>query len=152
MKKVAFITPTFPVLSETFIRTEVDAINACGHDVCVMTFEKNKTDDAFNYAIYKIGDFFNFNLLKKLKPRRVIDCLKFIYSQQSMPKLSLFWYSFKMASQMAKHNVQHIHAHFAQHTCSHGIASAKLMGISCSFVAHGHDVYEFPFDLDLKIK
>ncbi len=152
MKKVAFITPTFPVLSETFIRTEVDAINACGHDVCVMTFKKNKTDDAFNYAIYKIGDFLNFNLLKKLKPCRVIDCLKFIYSQQSMPKLSLFWHSFKMASQMAKHNVQHIHAHFAQHTCSHGIASAKLMGISCSFVAHGHDVYEFPFDLDLKIK
>jgi colanic acid/amylovoran biosynthesis glycosyltransferase len=152
MKKVAFITPTFPVLSETFIRTEVDAINACGHDVCVMTFKKNKTNDAFNYAVYKVGDVFNTKLLRRLSPRKLIDCLAFIYAQKSMPKVSLFWYSFKMASQMAKHNIQHIHAHFAQHTCSHGIASAKLMGISCSFVAHGHDVYEFPFDLDVKIK
>ncbi len=33
MKKVAFVAPTYPVLSETFIQTEVASVKSCGHDV-----------------------------------------------------------------------------------------------------------------------
>jgi len=55
MKKVAFIAPTYPVLSETFIQTEVDSVKACGHDVCVMAFEIEESEKSFDYDIIKIG-------------------------------------------------------------------------------------------------
>ncbi|GAB3529809.1 glycosyltransferase [Photobacterium alginatilyticum] len=152
MKKVAFVAPTFPVLSETFIRTEIDSIESCGHDVCVMTFEKHLSAQKFSYPIYEIGESFSFNFLARISPSNLYNCIKFVMEQQSMPKRSLFAYSVKLASQMAKLNVEHVHAHFAQHTTSHSIAAAKLLGISCSFVSHGHDIYEHAFDIPLKLK
>ncbi|MFA0519994.1 colanic acid biosynthesis glycosyltransferase WcaL, partial [Vibrio sp. 10N.222.55.E8] len=38
-----------------------------------------------------------------------------------------------------------------QHTAAHAIVAAKLLNITCSFVAHGHDVYEFAYDIQQKI-
>lgn len=151
MKKVAFVAPSYPVLSETFIRTEVDAINANGHDVCVMTFSKLNSGENFNYTIDIIGDNIDLPLLSTLSPSGMLKALKFIIMQHSMPKLSLFRYSLSLALQMRKKGVNHVHAHFAQHTCAHAIAAAKMMRISCSFVAHGHDIYETPYDVNLKI-
>ncbi|MCW8327896.1 glycosyltransferase [Photobacterium sp. SDRW27] len=151
MKKIAFVAPTFPVLSETFIRTEIDSIQACGHKVCMMTFKKHLSAQKFKYPIYEIGQFFSLAFITRMTPRQLIQFMRFILSQKSMPKRSLFLYSIKLASQLAKLNIDHVHAHFAQHTASHSIAAAKLIGISCSFVAHGHDIYESPFDVRLKL-
>ncbi|QFI38433.1 glycosyltransferase family 4 protein [Moritella marina ATCC 15381] len=151
MKKVAFLAPSYPVLSETFIRTEIDSVRANGHDVCVMTFIKYPDCGKFNYDVHVIGENSPLYLLYTLSPLGILKALHFITKQRSMPKLSLFRYSLKLALQMRKAGVNHVHAHFAQHTCTHAIAAAKMMGISNSFVAHGHDLYEAPFDVDLKV-
>lgn len=151
MKKVAFLAPTYPVLSETFIRTEVDSINACGHPVCVMTFIKHNDCSEFSYDTHVIGENVPLSLFASLSPAGMFSALAFIAKQRSMPKLSLFRYSLKLALQMRKEEINHVHAHFAQHTCAHAIVAAKMMGISSSFVAHGHDLYETPFDVDLKV-
>ncbi|MEL0611480.1 colanic acid biosynthesis glycosyltransferase WcaL, partial [Vibrio echinoideorum] len=45
-------------------------------------------------------------------------------------------------------DVNHVHAHFCQHTTAHAIVAAKLLNITCSFVALGHDVYEFAYDIE----
>lgn len=68
-----------------------------------------------------------------------------------MPKRSLFVYGFKLALQLAEKDIDHVHAHFCQHTTAHAIVAAKLLNITCSFVAHGHDVYEFAYDIEHKI-
>ena len=151
MKKVAFLAPSYPVLSETFIRTEVDSVSAYGHEVCVMTFTKYSNCENFSYDIHVIGAKAYFSLLTTLSPIGIIKALHFIHTQRSMPKLSLFRYSLKLALQMRKEGVDHVHAHFAQHTCAHAIAAAKMMNITSSFVAHGHDLYESPYDINLKI-
>jgi glycosyltransferase involved in cell wall biosynthesis len=151
MKNVAFLAPSYPVLSETFIRTEVDSIKACGHHVCVMTFIKYNDCSEFSYDTHVIGEDVPLALLTSLSPAGIVSALSFIAKQRSMPKLSLFKYSLKLALQMRKAGVNHVHAHFAQHTCAHAIVAAKMMGISSSFVAHGHDLYETPFDVDLKV-
>ncbi len=151
MKKVAFLAPSYPVLSETFIRTEVDSISAHGHDVCVMTFTKYNNCHEFNYDIHVIGAKTYLSLISTLSPIAMMRALRFIVKQHSMPKLSLFRYSLKLALQMRKEGVCHAHAHFAQHTCAHAIVAAKMMNITCSFVAHGHDIYETPYDVNLKI-
>ncbi|WP_435248910.1 glycosyltransferase [Vibrio sp. nBUS_14] len=151
MKKVAFIAPTYPVLSETFIQTEVDSIKACGHDVCVMAFEIEESEKLFDYDIVKIGQDFQVRKLINVNWFGFIRAIFFVSKQTSMPKRSLLAYGFKLALQLAEKDVEHVHAHFCQHTTAHAIVAAKLLNITCSFVAHGHDVYEFAFDIEQKI-
>ncbi|MGF1755048.1 glycosyltransferase [Vibrio makurazakiensis] len=151
MKKVAFIAPTYPVLSETFVQTEVEAIESCGHSVCVLTFTIEKSETDFDYPVIKIGDDVPLTKLASISPLGLFRALTFIAQQTSLPKRSLFGYGLKLALQLADMNVQHVHAHFCQHTAAHAIVAAKLLNISCSFVAHGHDVYESAFDVEQKI-
>ena len=159
MKKIAFLAPSFPKLTETFIRTEIAAMQQQGHDVCVLTFAHFPHDD-LGYPVYKIQDPPNnwqlalalLAKLRKLKFQNLARALKFIAQQQSLPKPSLFYYSLKIALKLNKLGVEHIHAHFAQHSCAHAITAAKLLNIPCSFVAHGHDIYNAPFDLALKLQ
>ncbi|PQJ89230.1 glycosyltransferase family 4 protein [Aliivibrio sifiae] len=151
MKKVAFIAPTYPVLSETFIQTEVDAIKASGHDVCVLAFEIEDYQHKFDYNVIKIGKNIQADMFKNLHLSGVLEAMKFIREQKHLPKRSLFNYGLKLALQLADIKADHIHAHFCQHTAAHAIVAAKLLNITCSFVAHGHDVYEAAFDIDKKI-
>ncbi|USD43543.1 glycosyltransferase family 4 protein [Vibrio sp. SCSIO 43135] len=152
MKKVAFITPTYPVLSETFIQTEVDALHACGHQVCVMTFEKEPSKIEFDYDVEEIGCALDWHVLSLFKVPNVIHAVSFVCSQSSLPKRSLLYYGAQLALQLSKQGVTHAHAHFCQHTTAHAIVASKLLGIGCSFVGHGHDVYESAFDIDQKLR
>ncbi|OCH19785.1 glycosyltransferase family 4 protein [Aliivibrio sp. 1S128] len=151
MKKVAFISPTYPVLSETFIQTEVDSIKACGHEVCVLTFEIEDLKQQFDYSVIKIGKDIHTSMYKNLTFPGILKALKFVREQEHLPKKSLFNYGLKLALQLADIKAEHIHAHFCQHTAAHAIVAAKLLNITCSFVAHGHDVYETAYDIDKKI-
>ncbi|OEF87698.1 glycosyltransferase [Vibrio splendidus] len=151
MKKVAFVAPTYPVLSETFIQTEVDSVKACGHDVCVMTFKIENSEKQFDYDIVEIGKNVRKGKVASINWISFIKAVSFISKQTSMPKKSLFAYGFKLALQLAENDVEHVHAHFCQHTTAHAIVAAKLLNITCSFVAHGHDVYEFAYDIEHKI-
>ncbi|PST91260.1 glycosyltransferase family 4 protein [Photobacterium jeanii] len=162
MKSIAIIAPQFPVLSETFIRTEIDALQTCQREVTVFTFQQLATNLEFHYPVHTIGDIKQENskhairsfkrFVAQLSATNVLRCKRFIDEQQSLPKRSLWLYSLKLAYQLAQANIQHVHAHFSQHTAAHGIAAAKLLGISASFVGHGHDVNETPFDIATKIK
>ncbi|MEZ9565616.1 glycosyltransferase family 4 protein [Vibrio artabrorum] len=151
MKKVAFIAPTYPVLSETFIQTEVDSVNACGHDVCVMTFEREESEKSFDYDIVEIGRDVRMSQLTNINWTGFIRAVSFVSKQTSLPKKSLLAYGFKLALQLSEKEIYHVHAHFCQHTAAHAIVAAKLLNITCSFVAHGHDVYEFAYDIQQKI-
>ncbi|UPR56062.1 glycosyltransferase [Vibrio sp. ED004] len=151
MKKVAFVAPTYPVLSETFIQTEVESVKACGHDVCVMTFKIENSDKQFDYDIVEIGKNVRMGKIPSINWVGFIKAVSFVSKQNSMPKRSLFVYGFKLALQLAEKDIDHVHAHFCQHTTAHAIVAAKLLNITCSFVAHGHDVYEFAYDIEHKI-
>ncbi len=151
MKKVAFVAPTYPVLSETFIQTEVESVKACGHHVCVMTFKIESSEKSFDYDIVKIGQDVRVGTITRINWLGFVQALSFVSRQNSMPKKSLFAYGFKLAMQLAERDIDHVHAHFCQHTAAHAIVAAKLLNITCSFVAHGHDVYEFAYDIEQKI-
>ena len=151
MKKVAFVAPTYPVLSETFIQTEVESVKACGHDVSVMTFKIENSEKQFDYDIVEIGKNVRMGKILSINWLGFIKAISFVSKQNSMPKRSLFVYGFKLALQLAEKDIDHVHAHFCQHTTAHAIVAAKLLNITCSFVAHGHDVYEFAYDIEHKI-
>ena len=126
MKKVAFVAPTYPVLSETFIQTEVDSLKACGHGVCVMTFKVEQSEKSFDYDIVKIGKDVRMGKVASINWFGFIKALSFVSKQNSMPKKSLFTYGLKLALQLAERDIDHVHAHFCQHTAAHAIVAAKL--------------------------
>ncbi|NLS13439.1 colanic acid biosynthesis glycosyltransferase WcaL [Vibrio sp. SM6] len=151
MKNVAFVAPSYPVLSETFIRTEVEAIQNCGHHVTVMAFELHPWHEPLNHEMVDLTRSNRMEMFQHISPKGLKRALRFIHSQKSLPRRSLFKYGLKLALHCAERDIHHLHAHFCQHTAAHAIVAAKLLGITVSFVAHGHDVYETAFDIKEKI-
>jgi glycosyltransferase involved in cell wall biosynthesis len=159
MKRIAILAPSFPKLTETFIRTEIDALQELGHDVSVMTFHVYPLSHV-NYPVIHIQSIkLDYVLLfkqlfkfTKQQRQHIYNAIQFVKDQHSLSKLSLLYHSFKLAFKLRQQGIEHIHAHFAQHTCAHAIVAAKIINIPCSFVAHGHDLYVAPFDIALKLQ
>ncbi|MCW0470368.1 hypothetical protein OH492_20385 [Vibrio chagasii] len=57
MKKVAFVAPTYRYLAKLLSKTtEVESVmKACGHDVCVMTFKIESSENRSTTTLLKIG-------------------------------------------------------------------------------------------------
>jgi glycosyltransferase involved in cell wall biosynthesis len=104
-----------------------------------------------NYDIAEIGKSVPWHYLYGFSAVGIGLAFAFVSSQKALPKRSLFYYGVQLALQLRQRKVEHVHAHFGQHTAAHAIVASKLLDISCSFVGHGHDVYEYGFDLERKI-
>jgi colanic acid/amylovoran biosynthesis glycosyltransferase len=77
--------------------------------------------------------------------------LQFVVAQKCLPRASLLYQSWRIASFFRDRGIDHVHAHFAGGAAAHALVAARLAGITCSFVCHGHDVYAEPEDLPLKL-
>ena len=158
MKKIAYIIPNFPVLSETFVGTEIRAMQKRGHTIIPISLGSGKNDyqphdellaaqtiylQRLNYMdALKAIPYFNFSFVK---------AIQFAIKQQGMSAKSLLFMAAKIAHIVAKHECTHIHAHFAQASTAIAIVTARLLDITVSFVGHGHDVNVAPSDLPLKL-
>ena len=54
MKHVAIFVPQFPVLTETFVATEIDALINAGHKVSVITFCYRCVVTKHPYPVYEL--------------------------------------------------------------------------------------------------
>jgi len=158
MKTVGYVLSTFPVLSETFVGTEIRAMEQLGHKVVPIAFEaptdrvQNK-DQRFLHQTYYVKEAGVPDALAGLifNMPGYIDAYRFATQQTSVRPRSLLWQAGKVASIAKKQGCQHLHAHFALHSASVAIVAAKLLKISVSFVGHGFDIYVEPHDLALKV-
>ncbi len=158
MKKIAYITPAFPIMSETFVGNEIRAIQRLGHNIELLTFE-HKQEPA------QMADILLANHLIELKNVPLTDTLKalafssfglhsamqFVNQQTGLPKRSLMWYGSRLAAHINKTGCQHIHAHFGLASTATAIVASKLTKTSISFTCHGYDIYRSPADLPLKL-
>jgi glycosyltransferase involved in cell wall biosynthesis len=163
MKKITYVIPVFPVVSETFITTEIKALTECGHDIQPVCFERNSDpcqvgDEAIAAAMVDIR---NVKVLSLMSLITIVfinffhsgwKALKFSFDQQGIRPRSLLLQACKLAYLTRKHGSDHIHAHFAQCSAATAIVAARLLGISVSFTSHGSDVYKAPCDLQLKLQ
>ena len=159
MKKVGYVLTAFPVLSETFVGTEIRAMEQLGHSVVPIAFEpssepvQNK-DLRFLDETYYVSDIGLIDVLANcpLKLGQLKDAIGFSKKQTSVRFRSLMWQALKVAAIAKNQGCQHLHAHFALSSAATAIVAAKLLNISVSFVGHGFDVYVEPYDLALKIE
>ncbi len=158
MKRIAYLIPAFPVFSETFVGTEIRAMERRGHSVLPVAFARPEgpvqpQDEPLARRTRYVGELglaAALTTLPHLRPS-LLRALAFVWRQQGLGRLSLLYSAARIAGLLAREGVEHIHAHFAQGTAASAIVAARLLGIGVSFVGHGFDVYAHPYDLPLKL-
>lgn len=158
MKKIAYIMNAFPVLSETFIGTEMRAMQQQGHAIIPIALQPNQQphqpiDDALADMTQHLTDVTDLQACYTLfrQWRHLSTAFKFIWQQQGLGKLSLLLNGARLAYLIQRCGANHLHAHFALGNASLAIVAARIAGCTVSLVGHGHDIYAHPVDLGLKL-
>lgn len=158
MKTLGYVLADFPVFSETFVGNEIRAMEAQGHTVVPMALHRptgpaQKDDEALAARTHYVSEASDFTALKALPALSgsSLDALQFCRAQKGLPLRSLLGNAMKIARLAHSAGVSHFHAHFSGPAAAHAIVAARLMGVSVSFVCHGHDVYSEAIDLPQKL-
>lgn len=162
MNKIGYVLTSFPVLSETFVSTEMRAMQGCGHQVQPIAFdhydgEYQAKDESLKAMTLYLCDFDRTIALKALRylslslSKGMFKGLQFAFKQQGLSFKSLLLNALKLAYVARQTGCTHLHAHFAHGAAAMAIVAARLCGISVSFVGHGYDIYATPSDLALKL-
>ncbi|NQZ09054.1 MAG: glycosyltransferase [Algicola sp.] len=159
MNKIGYILSSFPVLSETFVSTEMRAMERCGHEIQPIAFNHHdgqyqSHDGSLKARTIYLCDHSNVIALKAipLLKSSLFKGLKFALCQRGIPIKSLIGNALKLVYIAQKTGCTHFHAHFSQAAAATAIVAARLCGVTVSFVGHGHDIYASPQDLSLKLK
>lgn len=153
MKKIGYVIPVFPTLSETFVGVEIRAMQKLGHAVQPYAFSpgqhfqpadselKKQCRYLTSAPAYPFANIWNFH-----------RCHHFLMQQQGFSYLSLLRQGLQLARLAQQDKCEHLHAHFAWHSTATAIVAAKLLNIPVSFVGHGADIYATPQDIESKLK
>ena len=168
--KIAYLMNTYPLISTTFIRREIAALEGLGVEVnryAVRYWDEKLVDPldiadqakthyllTNNYGALFLAFFsvlfFNFVgmfrafclWLKVCKNAGGISIRHVAYLLQAA-------YFFK---QTAKDNIQHVHAHFSTNSSTVAMLAHEMGGASYSFTAHGPDEFVDPSLISMKLK
>jgi len=169
--RIAYLTNRYPAVSHSFIRREIEAIEAQGTEVCrfsVRAAEKNNLPDDRDRAeftrtcvLLDVGALRLFvEVLQTFarSPIRSMTALKIAFAKADWSPLSLvrraayFAEAAALARRMRKERIDHLHAHFGTNPAMVARIAGKLSGISYSFTVHGPDEFDAPIALDLRGK
>ncbi|TAP40770.1 glycosyltransferase [Alteromonas sp. KUL49] len=157
MKHIGIVVPTFPVASETFVVTEINALVALGHKVTVFAFEKgpaNHLEIAPTVECHYANDLpdASFKDVVSLPIRRVLNAYCAASKQSKSATLSLLRFGARLGKAARSVGIDHLHSHFLTSSLAHAVVGAALFDLPVSCVGHGHDVYQTPVDLPAKLK
>jgi glycosyltransferase involved in cell wall biosynthesis len=151
---VAFLADCFPVLSETFIGTEIRAVERAGRRVEVIAFRRpDQPFQPVDEALARRTTYLDRGCRPALSanPVRWTRAWRFACAQTGLSRQSLMMNGARIAKILIDRRVDHLHAHFAWGSAAHAIVAARLAGIGVSFVGHGSDVFQTPTDLAAKL-
>ena len=165
------MTNRYPAVSHSFIRREIEAIEAEGAEVfrfSVRAADRHNLPDDRDRAefvrTYVLLDVGALRLLVEVlrvfarSPIRSMAALKVAFAKADWRPLGLvrriayFAEAAILAHRMRKERIQHLHVHFGTNPAMVARIAAKLSGISYSFTVHGPDEFDAPVALDLRGK
>ena len=159
MKTVGYVLSDFPVLSQSFVGTEMRAMAALGHGVQPLVLRHGNgpaqpEDGPLAARSRHLDDVALPDLLPTMLValRNLRRWLPFLLAQQVQPRRSLLWAGLRLAALARAADCQHLHAHFAQASTAAAILAGRMAGCGVSFVGHGHDIYAAPEDLSAKLR
>lgn len=153
--KILYILDLYPVLSETFIRDEIEELQEQGHEVIITTFNKGEGIENLpkNLRPKIILNESPFSPLKAglLLSRKIFNS-NFSFEQKNIPIKEILFHSLKISAIAKEHNVEHIHSHFGLNAAAFAIQAAKFSKLTSSFTVHGYDVNKVNKDMYAKLK
>ena len=154
MKHIGILVPSFPVASETFVVTEINALVASGHQVTVVTFENIGECDALSpeVTVIEVEKPSRAELLLGVfNIPRLVRGISSATKMKSIATSSLVAYRYSIANIIKHRRIDHLHCHFMHGSLAYGIVGAKLAHITVSSIGHGHDVYVNQSDIPQKL-
>ena len=158
MKAVGYVLSDFPVLSQSFVGTEMRAMAALGHSVLPLVLRRGAgpgqpEDGPLVARSRHLDEVDPASLLPTalVALRNLRRWLPFLLAQQTQPRRSLLWAGLRLAALVRAAGCRHLHAHFAQASTAVAILAGRMAGCGVSFVGHGYDVYAAPEDLPAKL-
>lgn len=171
--RIAYLTGEYPRATDTFIQREVSTLREKGVDV--HTFSIRKTGDEHivgpeqqaerdrTFYILPVQSLpillAHLQLILSL-PTQYFSALKLAWSTRqegikgTLYQLFYFAEAGLLAQQIRQKQIQHLHNHFSDSSCSVAMLAAELGGFTFSFTMHGPSIFFEPYRWQLgeKIK
>jgi colanic acid/amylovoran biosynthesis glycosyltransferase len=155
---ILYILTRFPVATETFILNELREMRRQGIKYYLFAFRLNREMAAqppYNeIPAMEIPRPFTsvvFSANSRVWPNRYRTAYSLLRTR-ACRRLHHFFQAVYLADWVKRHNVRHIHAHYAYHSTSAARVAASLAGIGYSFTAHANDIYRSCWQMREKIE
>lgn len=152
MKRVAILVPAFPVPSETFVVTEIRALQEAGHHVSVFTLEppEGNSETLNDLDVYHFSDA-DFLDHCRLCADHITLGWQVAQSMKAISSVSLMKVGCQLAGLFKRLKIDHLHCHFMHNSLAYGLVASKIASTNISGIGHGHDIYVNRADLAAKL-
>lgn len=159
--RVAYLTGEFPRATDTFIQREIAALRSQGHEVHTFAVRRPGTEHlvgpeqregqattSYLLELAKTGQgpAAHLKLLVK-SPKRYAQGLKLAWvtrrpgAKGGLYQLFYFAEAAVLATEMKEREIDHLHNHFGDSSCSVAMLASELAGIPFSFTLHGAAIF-----------
>lgn len=169
--RVAYLINRYPAASHSFIRREIEAVEADGSEVyrysvrpatlAELPDERDRAELEKTYVLLRLG--FLRLLSDTLRvmvgaPGDFIAALRIAFGSTQLRLGAILRRSAYLAEaaalarRMRRQRIDHLHAHFGTNPAMVARLASRLTGIPYSFTVHGPDEFDSPEQLDLRGK
>ena len=155
---ILYILTRFPVTTETFILNELREMRRQGIKYYLFAFRLNRemaVQPPYNeipaMEVPRPCTSVVFSANSRIWPKRYRTAYSLLRTR-ACRRLHHFFQAIYLADWVKRHNVHHIHAHYAYHSTSAARVAALLAGIGYSFTAHANDIYRSCWQMREKIE
>jgi colanic acid/amylovoran biosynthesis glycosyltransferase len=156
--RIAYVMSRFPKLTETFVVSEIVALEERGVPVAIYPLLREQATVVqpearplvarARYLPFLSAPILRANLRAlRRDPRRYLGTLAAVARatlgsrNYFLGGLALFPKVVRMAELMRAEGIRHVHCHFSNHPAMAGFVIRRLTGIPYSFTAHGSDLH-----------
>ena len=159
--RIAVMVDRFPVLSETFVTSEIRELRRLGHDVRVEAIARATAPNWTAAAGVPAEFMADERLLPKLAdlvwlaarhPVRSLRDLAERRSWDGVERVDPLRALARRARRAQREGTQHLHVHFATRSAQHAMRIARLLGITYSVTVHAFDVFATPANIRAKLE
>ena len=155
---ILYILTRFPVTTETFILNELREMRRQGIKYHLFAFRLDRemaAEPPYNEVIAREIPRPYTSLVSSANARVWAKRYRAAYGllrTRACRRLHHFFQAVYLADWVKRHNIRHIHAHYAYHSTSAARVAASLAGIGYSFTAHANDIYKSCWQMREKIE
>jgi colanic acid/amylovoran biosynthesis glycosyltransferase len=169
--RLGYLTSVYGRASDTFIRSEVAALRAIGHEVRTFSIRRPapselvsdaiRREQAETEAVLEVGiarlALATLSLAVR-SPRKMLDAVRLAsrirrpgLKGHILPVVYLMEAAY-LAGRLQVAGVEHLHNHIGENSAAVAMIAASIAGISYSLTIHGPGEFDRPMDLALGLK